>query len=96
METAALLFPGSQIQLVDSILETDGGPLSLVPEFYVSNLFGIENTPLRQYPGAESNIAMFNRVLSYHSKLLSSFSQIHTFSWSVIVVLSLVLQNHMV
>ena len=75
METAALLFPGSQIQLVDFILETDGGPLSLVPEFYVSNSFGIENTPLRQYPGAESNIAMFNRVLSYHSKLLSSFSQ---------------------
>ena len=32
METAALV-SGFQIQLVDSILETDGGPLSLVPEF---------------------------------------------------------------
>ena len=75
METAALLFPGSQIQLEDSILETDGGALSLVPEFYVSNLFGIENTPLRQYPGAESNISMSKRVLSFHCNLLSSFTQ---------------------
>ena len=71
METAALLFPGSQIQLVDSILETDGGPLSLVPEFYVCNLFGIENTPLRQYPGAESNIAMSNSIkLSFQTSFL--------------------------
>ena len=72
LETSVLLFPRYQINLAPSLLETDGGSLSLIPESYVLNKFGIPNTIHRQYPGGESNVDMHNRVMHFHNHLLSS------------------------